>query len=81
MPQCLKMLRLKISSCGAFHFVSFQNFETDRFHFFSDSYSNIDGSEERHVKAGSRLSLVCRVHESSGVDVVKLFTAESHGFS
>ena len=32
----------------------------------TDSYSTIDGSEERHVKAGSRLSLVCRVHDSSG---------------
>jgi hypothetical protein len=26
----------------------------------------VDGSEERHVKAGSRLSLVCRVHDASG---------------
>ena len=32
----------------------------------SDSYAMIDGSEERHVKAGSHLHLVCRVHDSSG---------------
>ena len=35
-------------------------------HFFADSYAEIKGSSERHVKEGSQLSLYCTIVDISG---------------